>query len=64
MLSAEFLEVKKIRSCGNLGAAVALLQTAEITSDDDAFESAICLFIAGDHAGALKSIGQRRWNSG
>ncbi len=64
MLSAEFAEVKNLRSSGNHAAAFALIQAGNIKSDDDAFEAMVCLFTSGNFADVIDFGGRHRWQTG
>lgn len=61
MLSDNFIQVKKLRSAGNYPVARALISSSAISSDEDAFEAMICLFIAGDFENVLKYGEQHPW---
>lgn len=61
MLSSQFSQIKKLRSAGNFPAALALLSTCTIGSDDDAFEAVICLFTAGDFEKVLHHARKHPW---
>ena len=63
MLSAEFAEVKRLRSGGKHAAAFALIQASAIRSDEDAFEAMVCLFTSGNFEEMLNYAGRHGWQS-
>ena len=63
MLSAEFAEVKRLRSAGNHAAAFALIEASPLRSDEDAFEAMVCLFTSGNFAEMLNYAGRHGWQS-
>jgi hypothetical protein len=48
MLSANFIQIKKLRSAGNFADARALIATSKTGSDEDAFEAVMCFYCAGE----------------
>ncbi len=61
MLSPAYQEIKKLRSTGGSAAAYSLLGSIPPSSDDDAFEAAICLFVCGDLAATQHVCQSRAW---
>lgn len=48
MLSPAYTEIRRQRNSGRAGVALSMLKTHRPTSDDDAFEAVVSLFLAGD----------------
>ncbi|HTD91478.1 MAG TPA: hypothetical protein VK663_12500, partial [Burkholderiales bacterium] len=48
MLSPTYTEIKRLRGCGRIDAALTMLKTHRPASDADAFEGVVSLFVAGD----------------
>ena len=48
MLSSAYAEIKRLRCTGHTAAALAMLKVHRPASDGEAFEAAVCLFMAGD----------------
>ena len=63
MLSLQFAQARKLRSAGNFGAAFALMQSAQMVSDEDAFEAMVCLFMSGNFKDVAQFDGRFRWQS-
>ncbi len=63
MLSAPYLEIKRLRSTGKMSAAFSLLRVTPPASDDDAFEAAICLFVGGDINSAVNICRSHAWKA-
>ena len=63
MLSPAYAEVKRLRSSGDCGAAVTLLQAGRPATDDDAFEAVICLFVCGDMQSSLQVVRTYPWQN-
>lgn len=61
MLSPAYQEIKTLRSTGKSAAAYSLLGSTPPTSDDDAFEAAVCLFLCGDLAATQHVCQSRVW---
>lgn len=61
MLSPAYLEIKTLRSTGRSTAAYTLLGSTPPSSDDDAFEAAVCLFVCGDLAATQHVCQTRKW---
>lgn len=61
MLSPAYQEIKTLRSTGKSGAAYSLLESTPPSSDDDAFEAAVCLFVCGDLAATQHVCQTRKW---
>ncbi len=61
MLSPTYQQIKTLRSTGKSAAAYSLLGSTPPTSDDDAFEAAVCLFLCGDLAATQHVCQSRVW---
>lgn len=61
MLSQHYSEIKRLRSSGDCAAAISLLRTRPPTSDEDAFEAAVCLFVCGDIESAVHVCRTHAW---
>lgn len=64
MLSPAYQEIKTLRSTGRGAAAYARLGATPPSSDEDAFEAAVCLFVCGDLAAAKHVCDSRQWQTG
>ena len=62
-LTPVYREIKHLRSTGDCAGAVALLRTAPPTSDEDAFEAVVCLFVCGDISSAAHVSETRVWQA-
>ncbi len=63
MLSAAYSEIKRLRSTGNGGAALKLLESRRPANDDDAFEAVVCLFVCGDVESSLQVARTYAWKA-
>jgi hypothetical protein len=63
VLSAPYLEIKRLRSKGQIAAALSKLRGAPPASDEDAFEAAVCLLVCGDVASAVNVCRTRNWKT-
>jgi tetratricopeptide (TPR) repeat protein len=61
MLSEAYLVIRRLRINGQFKDAYASLSAVPPTSDDDAFEAAMCLYQAGDIASAINVCQTVRW---
>jgi tetratricopeptide (TPR) repeat protein len=61
MLSQHYSEIKRLRSSGDCTAAISLLRTRPPSSDEDAFEAAVCLFVCGDIENAVHVCQTHAW---
>lgn len=61
MLSPAYQDIKKLRSTGRSGAAYTRLGSIPPSSDEDAFEAAVCLFVCGDLAATQHVCQSRAW---
>jgi tetratricopeptide (TPR) repeat protein len=61
MLSPAYQEIKSLRSSGRSAAAYSLLGSTPPSSDEDAFEAAVCLLICGDLAAMRHVCESRTW---
>ena len=62
-LSPAYAEIKRLRSCGNVNAALAMLKTQRPASDADTFEAVVTLFIAGDPDSVVNVCRTHRWQA-
>jgi tetratricopeptide (TPR) repeat protein len=60
-LSPKYKEIKQLRSTGDLAGAVTTLRGHPPSSDADAFEAVVCLFVCGDLQSALNVCRTREW---
>jgi len=63
MLSPAYQEIKALRSTGRGAAAYAKLGATPPSSDEDAFEAAVCLFVCGDLAATHHVCESRQWKT-
>lgn len=63
MLSPAYQEIKTLRSTGRSSGAYAQLGSTPPTSDEDAFEAAVCLFVCGDLAATRHVCESRQWKT-
>lgn len=63
MLSPAYQEIKTLRSTGRSAAAYSMLGSTPPSSDDDAFEAAVCLFLCGDLAATQHVCQSRVWKT-
>ena len=61
MLSAKFVQIKKLRSTGNFPAARELIATTRPASDEDALEAIICFYSAAEFEALVKFSAQHKW---
>lgn len=61
ILSPVYNEIKRLRSTGACAAAISLLRTHRPTSEDDAFEAVVCLFVCGDIDSAVHVCQTHAW---
>ena len=62
-LSPAYHEIRQLRSKGHCSAAIAKLRALPPTSDADAFEAVVCLFVCGEFDSALKVCHTRAWKT-
>ena len=60
-LSQTYKEVKQLRSRGNCPAAISMLRSQPPSSDADAFEAVVCLFVCGQVENALHVCRTHSW---
>ena len=63
MLSAKFVQIKKLRSTGNFPAARELIATTKPASDEDALEAVICFYSAAEFEALVKFSAQHKWGN-
>jgi hypothetical protein len=63
MLSAKFVQIKKLRSTGNFPAARELIATTKPASDEDALEAVICFYSAAEFEALMKFSAQHKWGN-
>jgi tetratricopeptide (TPR) repeat protein len=61
MLSEKFRTAKALRAGGQEAAAVSLIQSSAIASDEDAFEAIVCCFATGNVGEARRIRAGHRW---
>ncbi len=62
-LSAAYHEIKRLRSCGDIHAALAMLQAQRPAADGDTFEAVVTLYIAGDLDSAVNVCRTHPWQA-
>ncbi len=62
-LSPAYVEIKRLRSSGNGGAALSLLEAHRPANEEDAFEAMICLFVCGDMQSTLQVARTHPWTA-
>jgi tetratricopeptide (TPR) repeat protein len=60
-LSASYVRIRQLRSRGDCSAAVGMLRSQPPSSDADAFEAVVCLFVCGQIANALHVCRTHAW---
>ncbi|MET0153014.1 MAG: hypothetical protein ABW298_10465 [Candidatus Binatia bacterium] len=63
MLSEKFRTAKALRASGQDAAAVALVRSSTIASDEDAFEAIVCCFATGNLSEATRIRDGREWTA-
>src|SRR5262252_8588724 len=63
MLSEKFRTAKALRASGREAAAVSLIQSSAVASDEDAFEAIVCFFGTGNVAEARRVRDGHRWTA-
>jgi tetratricopeptide (TPR) repeat protein len=63
MLTSAYSEIKRLRSTGNGGAAVTLLEAHRPANDEEAFEAMICLFVCGETDSSLQVARTYPWKA-
>src|SRR5262245_46380228 len=63
MLSERFRTAKALRGSGQEAAALSLIQSSAIASDDDAFEAIVCCFATGNLPEARRIRDGRAWTT-
>lgn len=61
MLSPAYQKIKSLRSSGKSAAAYSLLESTPPSSDEDAFEAAVCLFVCGNRDATRHVCETRAW---
>jgi tetratricopeptide (TPR) repeat protein len=60
-LSSSYARIRQLRSRGDCSAAVSMLRSQPPSSDADAFEAVVCLFVCGQTANALHVCRTHAW---
>ncbi|HTO46352.1 MAG TPA: hypothetical protein VML91_01825 [Burkholderiales bacterium] len=63
MLSEKFRTARRLRASGQEAAALSLIQSSTIASDEDAFEAVVCCFATGNLSEAKRVREGRAWTT-